>query len=113
MTQAEVVSRLLSVALLSTFLAGCGSPQGTHVTSPLSIEITVQNGGTGGGTVTSSPSGISCGLACSAKFASGTSVTLTAKSDANSIFAGWTGSCTGTGTGTILLANQTSGTATF
>ena len=110
MTQTEAVSRLLSVALLSTFLAGCGSP---HVTTPLSIEITIQNAGTGVGTVTSSPSGISCGSACNAKFASGTSVTLTAKPDANSLFTSWSGACTGTGACTILLANQTSVTATF
>ena len=110
MTQAETVSRLLSVALFSTFFAGCGSP---HVTSPLSIEITVQNAGTGGGAVTSSPSGINCGSACSAKFVSGTSVTLTAKPDANSLFTSWSGACTGTGACAILLANQTTMTATF
>jgi len=83
------------------------------MTSPLSIEITIQNAGTGGGTVTSSPSGISCGSVCSAKFTSGTSVTLTAKPDANSLFTAWSGACTGTGTCTILLANQMSVTATF
>ena len=110
MTQAEAVSRLLSVALFSTFLASCGSP---HVTTTLSIEIAIQKAGTGVGTVTSSPSGISCGSACSAKFASGTSVTLTANPDATSLFTGWSGACTGTGTCTILLANQTSVTATF
>jgi len=110
MTQAQAVSRLLSVALFSTFLAGCVS---AHLTTPLSIEITVQNSGTGGGTVYSSPSGISCGSTCSAKFASGTSVTLTAKPDANSLFTSWSGACTGAGACTILLANQTAVTATF
>jgi len=113
MTQAKAVLRLLSVAYLSTFLAGCGAPHVTQLTSPSSIELTIQNAGTGGGTVTSTPSGITCGLICSATFASGTSVTLKAKPDDNSLFTGWSGACTGTGTCTILLANQTTVTATF
>lgn len=113
MTQANAVLRLLSVAYLSTFLAGCGSPHVFQLTSPSSIELTIQNAGTGGGTVSSTPSGITCGLTCSATFASGTSVTLKAKPDDNSLFTGWSGACTGTGTCTILLANQTSVTATF
>jgi len=113
MTQAKAVLCLLSVAYLSTFLAGCGAPHVTQLTSPSSIELTIQNAGTGGGTVTSTPSGITCGLICSATFASGTSVTLKAKPDDNSLFTGWSGACTGTGTCTILLANQTTVTATF
>lgn len=113
MTQTEVVLRLLAVALVSAFLGGCGSPQATVPTSPSSIQITVQNAGSGGGTVTSNPAGISCGSACSAQFASGTSVTLTAKPNANSTFSGWSGACSGTDTCTILLANQASVTATF
>jgi hypothetical protein len=51
----------------------------------------VANAGTGSGTVTSSPSGISCGTTCSASYASGTSVTLTASPASGSSFAGWTG----------------------
>jgi len=113
MTQAKAVLCLLSVAYLSTFLAGCGAPHVTQLTSPSSIELTIQNAGTGGGTVTSTPSGITCGSICSATFASGTSVTLKAKPDDNSLFTGWSGACTGTGTCTILLANQTTVTATF
>ena len=35
-------------------------------------------GGTGGGTVTSAPAGIDCGSTCSATFPAGTMVTLTA-----------------------------------
>lgn len=53
--------------------------------------------GSGTGTVTSSPSGISCGNTCSATFAAGTSVTLTASPDAGSTFVGWSGGgCKGT-----------------
>jgi phospholipase C len=113
MTRANAVLRFLSVAVIPTFLAGCGAPHEIISTSPSSIELKVQNAGTGGGTVTSAPLGINCGSACSANFASGTSVTLTSKPDANSLFAGWSGACTGTGTCTILLAIQSSVTATF
>ena len=62
--------------------------------------LTISISGTGSGTVTSSPSGISCGSTCSASFASGTVVTLTAVADAsaNSAFTGWSGACTGTST---------------
>ena len=46
---------------------------------------------TGAGTVSSSPTGISCGTACSHAFLTGTPVTLTATPAAGSIFAGWSG----------------------
>ncbi len=53
---------------------------------------------TGSGTVTSSPAGIDCGTTCSANFAAGSAVTLTATPAAGSTFTGWTGSgCSGTG----------------
>ncbi|WP_243337134.1 InlB B-repeat-containing protein [Anaeromyxobacter soli] len=52
--------------------------------------------GDGVGTVTSTPAGISCGVTCSADFAAGTSVTLTAQPASGSIFSGWSGACAGT-----------------
>lgn len=64
--------------------------------------LTVTFQGTGGGSVHSSPPGISCssGTTCpSAPFNSGEIVTLTADADLNSTFAGWSGEgCSGTGT---------------
>ncbi|MCC6455251.1 MAG: M4 family metallopeptidase [Caldilineaceae bacterium] len=51
--------------------------------------------GTGSGTVTSSPVGISCGADCEEIYAGGTSVTLTAAAAADSRFGGWTGACSG------------------
>lgn len=54
---------------------------------------------TGEGTVTSTPTGISCGLDCTEEYAAGTDVTLTATPAAGSTFDGFTGGgCTGTGT---------------
>jgi phospholipase C len=74
---------------------------------------------TGSGSVTSSPgSGIDvCTSSCSATFANGTAVTLTATPNTGSTFTGWSGGgCTGTGTCSITTGSstaQTTVTATF
>jgi Phosphoesterase family/Divergent InlB B-repeat domain len=60
-----------------------------------SLSVTVS--GTGGGTIVSSPQGINCSTTCSAVFSSGTQVTLTEIAGSNSVFAGWSGACSGTG----------------
>src|SRR5439155_6729908 len=79
-----------------------------------SFALTVTKAGTGGGTVTSSPAGISCGATCSTSFTPGTVVTLSAAPAAGSTFAGWSGSgCSGTGTCTVTMNAATSVTATF
>ena len=69
----------------------------------------------GNGTVTSSPAGISCpSINCSANFASGTTVTLTATAAAGATFAGWSSAaCSGTGTCSINMTAAQSVTATF
>ena len=57
-------------------------------------ELVVTPSGTGSGTVTSAPGGISCpGTACGAQFPAGALVTLTATANAGSTFATWAG-CT-------------------
>ena len=50
----------------------------------------------GSGSVTSNPAGINCGSTCSANFASGTAVTLTATPAAGQRFTSWGGACSGT-----------------
>ena len=65
------------------------------------------------GTVTSSPAGISCGSTCSATYASGTAVTLTAAAASGSTFAGWSGACVGTGSCVVTMTAARSVTATF
>ncbi len=53
--------------------------------------LTVSKGGTGTGTVTSSPAGISCGTDCTEDYNENTVVTLTPSPDSGSTFVGWTG----------------------
>lgn len=55
--------------------------------------ITVTKIGSGSGTVTSAPSGISCGTTCSGPFDSSELVSLSAVADVGSEFVGWSG-CT-------------------
>jgi aryl-phospho-beta-D-glucosidase BglC (GH1 family) len=85
--------------------------KGAGVTA--AVELTVARLGAGSGTVSSSPSGVSCGATCSASFPSGTSVTLTATPDGGSTFAGWGGACSGTGACTVSMTSARSVTATF
>ncbi len=53
--------------------------------------LSISKGGTGTGTVTSTPAGINCGATCAKDFTDNTSVALTATPAANSIFSGWSG----------------------
>src|SRR5205823_4903352 len=64
------------------------------------------------GTVTSTPAGITCGTSCAGSYASGTAVTLTAAPAAGSVFTGWSGGCTGTGSCMVTLTSATTVTAT-
>jgi hypothetical protein len=60
--------------------------------------LTTSHSGSGSGVITSSPSGINCGLICSVSFPWDTSVKLTASSSVGSVFTSWTGDCTGAST---------------
>lgn len=75
--------------------------------------LTVSKSGAGSGTVASTVSGISCGSTCSHAFDYGTTVTLTQTPGANSVFTGWLGACTGTGSCTVPMTAAQSVTATF
>jgi hypothetical protein len=76
--------------------------------------LSVTKSGSGSGTVTSSSGGINCGSTCSATYASGTTVTLTATAASGSTFGGWSNGCTGTSsTCTVSMTAARTVTATF
>jgi len=76
-----------------------------------SLSVTI--GGTGSGTVTSTPQGINCPTTCQSNFAAGTQVTLTETPGANSAFAGWSGACSGDSGCTVMVQSNQQVTATF
>jgi hypothetical protein len=78
------------------------------------LNVTTIKNGTGTGTVTSSPAGVSCGATCSAGFDDGTPMTLTASPAVGSDFTGWSGGgCAGAGVCTFVLNGAKTVTATF
>jgi hypothetical protein len=81
--------------------------------SSATVGLTVTVSGSGTGTVTSAPAGITCSLVCTATFATGTSVTLTATPGASSVFAGWSGACSGSASCTVVLDQARAVTARF
>lgn len=74
------------------------------------MTLTINKGGTGMGTVTSSPEGINCGPNCQARYSYGTVVTLTATPDGGSYFSSWSNDCYG---GTATMNANHICTATF
>jgi cysteine-rich repeat protein len=128
------VTLTASAAPGSTFIgwsgdgASCGSALSCLVTMDAAktvtatfalqtFALTVTKGGTGAGTVTSNPVGISCNGACptaNASFTSGSVVVLSAVADASSTFTGWTGAgCTGTGSCVVTMSAAQNVTANF
>ncbi len=67
----------------------------------------------GSGTVSSVPAGINCGTTCSASFASGTQVALTATPASGYTFDGWSGACTGISVCNVTMNAAAAVTATF
>ncbi len=88
------------------------------VTATFALEqhlLTVTKKGTGSGTVTSSPAGISCGATCSASFDHGTAVTLTGTPGAKTKAVAWSGcdSVNGENKCLVTMTSAKSVTATF
>ena len=85
-------------ALPLALVIACGGPgqvTGAGSAQPKSHSLSVVVSGSG--TVRSSPPGIDCGTVCSAAFAEGSRVTLTATAASGASFSGWAGACSGTG----------------
>jgi len=113
-----VIPFLLLMALSSCGGGGGGGGGGANPNpnpnpNPNTFSLTVSSTGTGTGTVTSVPAGINCGSDCSETYNSGTQVTLSAAAGTSSSFAGWSGSCSGTGSCVVTMDAAKSVTATF
>jgi hypothetical protein len=92
-----------------------GSTPTTLTWSPRSVtcrSLSVSKAGTGVGTVTSNPAGISCGSDCSESYPANTSVTFTASPGSGSTFGGWSGAAD-CSDGIVAVSGNTSCVATF
>jgi hypothetical protein len=90
--------------------------QARAVTAAFSLlpeTLTVTRSGSGSGTVSSNPAGVACGAACSFAYPFGTSVTLTATPASGSVFSGWSGACSGSGTCAVAMSGAQSVHASF
>lgn len=91
---------------LSAPVTPLAPPPGTHT-------VTVDLQGSGTGSVTSNPAGISCGATCNALFTADSSVMLTPTPRRDAYFAGWTGDCSGTAACSLTVSGPKVATATF
>jgi len=101
------------VGACSVSMTAAKSVTATFNVSSTAFPLMVTVAGTGTGTVSSAPAGISCPSTCTANFNGGTSVTLTATPSSGSTFAGWSGACSGAGTCSVSMTAAQSVTATF
>ena len=93
-------------------LGGSGNNAGVVFEVDAGVSLAVAESGSG--SVVSSPAGINCPSTCSATFAPGTQVTLTATAAAGYTFSGWGGgTCSGTGTCLVATNSLQTVSATF
>jgi hypothetical protein len=94
------------------------NPDG-HPVAPLGFVnviygLNAAKSGSGSGTVTSDPAGISCGSDCTETYPQDQSVTLAAAANLGSIFTGWSGGgCSGTGSCEVTMNANITVTAAF
>jgi hypothetical protein len=87
--------------------------QPTNITLFANANSTLSVSTVGNGSVGSSPGGISCGSTCSANFATGAQVSLTATPASGWSFTGWSGACGGSGGCGVTMAGNQAVIATF
>jgi hypothetical protein len=93
-----------------------GAPAATGsftYTRPPAQLVKVRKTGNGSGKITSSPRGINCPNKCSHGFAFGSTLTLKAKASTGSVFAGWSGPCTGRSRCKVKVTGHLAVTAKF
>ena len=100
-------------AFCVVYMAGAQSVTATfQAVSPSTL--TAHTWGSGSGSVSSDTGGIACPGTCTASYAYGTQVTLTAAAASGSTFVGWSGGgCKGTGTCVMTVDSAQDVTATF
>ena len=106
--------------MLTALLTGCGGgsddsamPSGDDGSGGSGSGLTLKVSVTGSGSV-SDGGAIACGAACTANYAAGTNVSLTATPGAGYTFSGWGGDCAGTAAKvTIVMNANASCTAQF
>jgi hypothetical protein len=101
-------TRYLAAAVVATAALLGGAVAAVAATPPTLVVVVLGNGA-----VRSQPIGINCPGKCTATFAAGTSVALTPYPKSGSTFVRWGGSCTGTGTCTVIVAPLTAVAAQF
>ena len=100
-----------SLCALCGLLVGC---QGLGTPTPVSsYPLAVTASPATGGTITSSPAGISCPGTCTASFPQNMQVTLSATPGTNDLFGGWSGACSGSSTCKLTMTAAETVTATF
>lgn len=87
----RVVERLGVAILLAVALFGSDIP----LAGAAGVVLTMQRLGTGTGTLTSSPTGIGCGIDCAESYPTGTVVTISATTSGGYALADWGGACNG------------------
>jgi hypothetical protein len=76
-------------------------------------ELSVSVSDSGLGSVSSFPSGITCGSACTSSYPAGNTVMLTANPTSTSLFQGWSGACTGADSCVVTMNTNNTVAATF
>lgn len=105
LTGTPSVAGTYSFGVCVTDLVGNTSCKQASVTVSQGFTLTTATAGTGSGGISANPPG--------PIYVSGTIVTLTATAASGSIFTGWSGACSGTGTCTVTMNSNQSVTATF
>lgn len=109
---------LLPDKLLDTVTAAlhCDSPPPPPSPSTGFVLTVAKVGGSLDGTITADPAVVSCDADCretSATVSSGADVVLTASPNSGTVFSGWGGACSGTGTCTVTMTEDRQVTASF
>jgi uncharacterized protein (TIGR03437 family) len=99
----------LQVSIGGVTASGLVTVAGQSATAAQNVNVVAI--GPGSGTITSSPPGINCGVACSANFPAGTEVTLNVTPNAGSSFQFWSGDCSESGTCTVTIPGTSPGSS--